>query len=180
MIALTEGLFTNQYTYTVDIEMSSETVDVDLTVNGESHSISVEPRELLSQTLRERLDCTSINIGCESTLCGACTVHSDGQSVKSCTRLTVQEDGAEIRTLGSLADDGVLGEIQTAFSEEHALQCGYCTPGIIMAVDEYLETNTDPSREEIRSEALQGNLCRCTGYENIVDAIEVASEALGE
>jgi len=153
-------------------------VDVDLTVNGEPHSVSVEPRELLSQTLRERLDCTSINIGCESTLCGACTVQSDGQSVKSCTRLTVQEDGSNIQTVRSLTADGVLGEIQTAFSEEHGLQCGYCTPGIIMAVDEYLETNSDPSREEIRTEALQGNLCRCTGYDNIVDAIEVASDAL--
>ena len=130
--------------------MSSEKVTVDLTVNGEPHSVSVEPRELLSQTLRERLGYTSLNIGCESTLCGACTVHTDGKAVKSCTRLTVQ----------------------------HALQCGYCTPGIMMAVDEYLDDNPDPSREEIRTEALQGNLCRCTGYENIVDAIEVASDAL--
>lgn len=151
-----------------------------MTVNGESYSVSVEPRELLSQTLRERIGCTSINIGCESTLCGACTVHSDGKSVKSCTRLTVQADGAEIRTVRSLSDEGVLGEIQTAFTEEHALQCGYCTPGIIMAVDEYLDDNEDPSREEIRTEALQGNLCRCTGYENIVDAVEVAADALGE
>jgi len=158
--------------------MSPDMVDVDLTVDGEQRSVSVEPRELLSQTLRERLGCTSINIGCESTLCGACTVQCDSKSVKSCTRLTVQADGADIRTVGSLADDGVLGELQTAFSEEHALQCGYCTPGIIMAVDEYLDANANPSREEIRTEALQGNLCRCTGYENIVDAIEVAAEAL--
>ena len=160
--------------------MSSEHVDVDLTVNGESHSVSVEPRELLSQTLRERVGCTSINIGCESTLCGACTVHADGKAVKSCTRLTVQEDGAAIQTVQSLADDGVLGELQTAFTEEHALQCGYCTPGILMAVDEYLDDNPDPSRSEIRTEALQGNLCRCTGYENIVDAIDVAANALEE
>ena len=159
--------------------MSSDKIDVDMTVNGESHAVSVEPRELLSQTLRD-LGYTSINIGCESTLCGACTVQSDGRSVKSCTRLTVQEDGADIKTVSSLASDGILGELQTAFTEEHALQCGYCTPGIIMAVDEYLETNPDPSREDIRHEALQGNLCRCTGYENIVDAIEVASDALGE
>lgn len=158
--------------------MSSEIVDLDLTVNGESQSVAVEPRELLSQTLRERLGCTSINIGCESTLCGACTVQADGQAVKSCTRLTVQADGADIRTVRSLSDDGVLGDLQTAFTEEHALQCGYCTPGILMAVDEYLDENPDPSRDEIRTEALQGNLCRCTGYENIVDAIEVASEAL--
>jgi carbon-monoxide dehydrogenase small subunit len=158
--------------------MSSEKVTVDLTVNGEPQSVAVEPRELLSQTLRERLGCTSINIGCESTLCGACTVQTDGKAVKSCTRLTVQEDGSEIRTARTLADDGVLSDLQTAFTEEHALQCGYCTPGIMMAVDEYLEDNPDPSREEIRTEALQGNLCRCTGYENIVDAIEVASDAL--
>ncbi|ERG97164.1 (2Fe-2S)-binding protein [Haloquadratum walsbyi] len=158
--------------------MSSERVDVDLTVNGESHSVSVEPRELLAQTLRERLDYTSINIGCESTLCGACTIHVDGKAVKSCTRLTVQEDGSEIRTVRALSDDGILGDLQTAFSEEHALQCGYCTPGILMAVDEYLESNSDPSRDEIRDEALQGNLCRCTGYENIVDAVDVASDAL--
>lgn len=158
--------------------MSSEKVEVNLTVNGESHSVSVEPRELLAQTLRERLDYTSINIGCESTLCGACTIHADGKAVKSCTRLTVQEDGSEIRTVQTLSTDGILGDLQTAFSEEHALQCGYCTPGILMAVDEYLDDNSDPSRKEIRTEALQGNLCRCTGYENIVDAIDVASDAL--
>ncbi len=160
--------------------MSSEKVDVNLTVNGEPHSVSVEPRELLAQTLRERLDYTSINIGCESTLCGACTIHVDGKAIKSCTRLTVQEDGSEIRTVQTLSNDGVLGDLQTAFSEEHALQCGYCTPGILMTVDEYLDNNPDPSRDEIRSEALQGNLCRCTGYENIVDAIDVASDALEE
>ena len=160
--------------------MSSEKVDVNLTVNGEPHSVSVEPRELLAQTLRERLDYTSINIGCESTLCGACTIHVDGKAIKSCTRLTVQEDGSEILTVQTLSNDGVLGDLQTAFSEEHALQCGYCTPGILMTVDEYLDNNPDPSRDEIRSEALQGNLCRCTGYENIVDAIDVASDALEE
>jgi len=158
--------------------MSSKRVDVELTVDGEDHLVSVEPRELLAQTLRERLGCTSINIGCESTLCGACTVQSGGKAVKSCTRLTVQEDGASIRTVRSLGDGDVLGDLQTAFSEEHALQCGYCTPGIMMVVDEYLADNPDPSREEIRTEALQGNLCRCTGYENIVDAIEVAADAL--
>lgn len=160
--------------------MSSEKADVNLTVNGESHSVSVEPRELLSQTLRERLDYTSINIGCESTLCGACTIQVNGKAVKSCTRLTVQEDGSEIQTVQTLSDDGVLGDLQTAFADEHALQCGYCTPGILMVVDEYLDNNPDPSRDEIRSEALQGNLCRCTGYENIVDAIDIASDTLEE
>ena len=159
------------------METGSEKVDVDLTVDGESHSVSVEPRELLSQTLRDP-GYTSINIGCESTLCGACTVHSDDRAVKSCTRLTVQADGANVRTVRTLSDDGALGDLQTAFSEEHALQCGYCTPGILMAVEEYLEDNPDPSREEIRTEALQGNLCRCTGYENIVDAIDVAADTL--
>ena len=160
--------------------MSSEKVDVNLTVNGESHSVSVEPRELLAQTLRERLDYTSINIGCESTLCGACTIQVNGKAVKSCTRLTVQEDGSEIQTVQTLSDDGVLGDLQTAFADEHALQCGYCTPGILMVVDEYLDNNPDPSRDEIRTEALQGNLCRCTGYENIVDAIDIASDTLEE
>jgi carbon-monoxide dehydrogenase small subunit len=160
--------------------MSSEKADVNLTVNGESHSVSVEPRELLAQTLRERLDYTSINIGCESTLCGACTIQVNGKAVKSCTRLTVQEDGSEIQTVQTLSDDGVLGDLQTAFADEHALQCGYCTPGILMVVDEYLDNNPDPSRDEIRTEALQGNLCRCTGYENIVDAIDIASDTLEE
>lgn len=158
--------------------MSSGNITVDLTVDGEPRTVSVEPRELLSRTLRERLGSTSINVGCESTLCGACTVQVDGKAVKSCTRLTVQEDGASVRTVRSLSEGGVLGDLQTAFSEEHALQCGYCTPGILMAVDEYLDHNPDPSREEIRTEALQGNLCRCTGYENIVDAVEIASDAL--
>lgn len=160
--------------------MASENIDVTLTVNGELHELSVEPRELLSQTLREKIGCTGVNIGCESSICGACTVKSDGKSLKSCTRFTAQADGAEIVTIGGLSEDGVLNEIQTAFTEEHALQCGYCTPGMIMAVDEYLDSNADPSREEIRTEALQGNLCRCTGYENIVDAVEVAAEALQE
>lgn len=160
--------------------MATENVDVDLTVNGESYQISVDPRELLAQTLRERIGCTDINIGCESSSCGACTVQSDGQSLKSCTQFTVQADGAEIVTLSGLAEDGVLSEVQTAFTEEHALQCGYCTPGMVMAVDEYLDENEDPSREEIRTEALRGNLCRCTGYENIVDAVEVAADALTE
>lgn len=160
--------------------MATENVDVDLTVNGESHRVSVEPRELLAQTLRERLGCTGINIGCESSSCGACTIHSDGKSLKSCTRFTVQADGAEIVTIGGLAEDGDLGAVQAAFTDEHALQCGYCTPGMVMAVDEYLEDNEDPSREEIRTEALRGNLCRCTGYENIVDAVEGAAETLAE
>jgi len=160
--------------------MVADKLDVTLTVNGESHEVEVEPRELLSQTLRTRLDCTEINIGCESSICGACTVRSDGKALKSCTRLTAQADGAEIVTIAGVSEEGVLGDIQTAFAEEHALQCGYCTPGMVMAVDEYLDTHEDPSREEIRSEALQGNLCRCTGYENIVDAVEVAAEALDE
>jgi len=160
--------------------MVAEKIDVTLTVNGESHEVSVEPRELLSQTLRERLGCTEINIGCESSICGACTVRANGKTLKSCTRLTAQSDGAEIVTIRGLSEEGVLGELQTAFTEEHALQCGYCTPGMVMAVDEYLDTHEDPSREEIRHDGLQGNLCRCTGYENIVDAVEVAAEALDE
>jgi len=160
--------------------MATEKVDVTLTVNGESRTVAVESRELLAQTLRDRFGCTDINIGCESSSCGACTVQSDGKSLKSCTRFTVQADGAEIVSLRGLSNDGVLGEIQTAFREEHALQCGYCTPGMVMAVDEYLATTDSPTRDEIRTEALRGNLCRCTGYENIVDAVEVAADALAE
>ncbi len=156
--------------------MSTEEIEVDLTVNGESHAVTVEPRELLAQTLREKLNCRGINIGCESSSCGACTVQYNGKSLKSCTRFTAQSDGADIVTIQGLANDGTLTELQRAFTENHALQCGYCTPGIIMAVDEYLSENPDPSRTEIRSEALQGNLCRCTGYQNIVDAIEVAAD----
>ena len=160
--------------------MVAQKLDVTLTVNGESHEVAVEPRELLSQTLRDRLGCTEINIGCESTICGACTVQSDGKALKSCTRLTAQADGAEIETIAGLSQDGVLDELQSAFTEEHALQCGYCTPGIVMAVDDYLEDHDDPSRAEIRTDALQGNLCRCTGYENIVDAVERAAAARDE
>ncbi len=158
--------------------MSRKEVDVSLTVNGEPYELTVEPRELLAHTLRETVGCTGINIGCESSSCGACTVQSNGNSVKSCTRFTVQADGEDIVTISGLGTAGVLTELQTAFRDEHALQCGYCTPGIIMAVDDYLDENPDPSREEIRSEALQGNLCRCTGYQNIVNAVDVATEEL--
>lgn len=152
--------------------MQKETIDIHLTVNGEAHNLSVEPRELLSQTLRDRLGYTEINIGCESSICGACTVRSDGKSLKSCTRLTAQADGAQITTVSGVDDDEPL---KTAFTEEHALQCGYCTPGMIMVLDEFLDTHENPSREIIRSKALRGNLCRCTGYENIVDAVETAA-----
>jgi len=158
--------------------MVENEIDVSLTVNGNSHELTVEPRELLAQTLRERLGCTEINIGCESSICGACTVRSDGKVLKSCTRFTAQADGADIVTIAGLDDGDRLGDLQTAFTDEHALQCGYCTPGMIMAVDEYLDTHENPSREEIRCDALQGNLCRCTGYDNIVDAVEVAAESL--
>jgi Aerobic-type carbon monoxide dehydrogenase, small subunit CoxS/CutS homologs len=153
--------------------MQKETIDVHLTVNGEAHDLCVEPRELLSQTLRERLGYTEINIGCESSICGACTVHSDGKSLKSCTRLTAQADGAQITTVSGVDDDAPL---KTAFTEEHALQCGYCTPGMIMVLDEFLDTHENPSREVIRSKGLRGNLCRCTGYDNIVDAVETAAD----
>jgi len=160
--------------------MVAEKLDVTLTVNGESHEVVVEPRELLSQTLRDRLGRTEINIGCESSICGACTVTSDGDALKSCTRLTAQADGAAIETIAGSGEDGVLGALRTAFTEEHALQCGYCTPGMVMAVADYLADHDDPSREEIRTEALQGNLCRCTGYENIVDAVALAANGSDE
>lgn len=150
------------------------THDIELTVNGTAHQLSVEPRTLLVHALREELGYTGPNVGCESTLCGACTVHLNGDAVKSCTVLAVQADGAEIRTVEDLAEDDGIHPVQEAFREKHGLQCGYCTPGILMTATAYLDGNSDPDREEIR-EALEGNICRCTGYQNIVDAVERAA-----
>lgn len=148
--------------------------DVTLTVNGEEHELEVDPERLLVHTLRDELRYTGPNVGCETSLCGACSVHVDGKAVKSCTLLTVQADGREIRTVEDLDENGEFHPIQESFKEEHGLQCGYCTPGMLMTVLELLERNPDPDREEIRH-ALKGNLCRCTGYQNIVDAVETAS-----
>ena len=147
---------------------------VSITVNAEEHGLELDPRELLVYVLRERLGLTGTNVGCDTSSCGACTVLMDGQSVKSCTVLGVQADGAEITTIEGLADNGTLHAVQEAFAEQHGLQCGYCTPGFVMATVSLLAENPQPSEEEIRH-ALEGNLCRCTGYHNIVRAVEAAA-----
>ena len=152
--------------------------DITLTINGEEHELSVEPRTLLVHAIRDELGYTGTNVGCESSLCGACTVHLDGGAVKSCTVLAVQADGADISTVEGLAEDGEFHPIQESFQEEHGLQCGYCTPGMMMTATAYLEEEPSPSRDEIRH-ALEGNLCRCTGYQNIVNAVESAAGKLG-
>jgi carbon-monoxide dehydrogenase small subunit len=154
------------------------THDITLTVNGTEHELGVEPRTLLVHALRDELGYTGPNVGCESTMCGACTVHLDGKAVKSCTLLAVQADGQEVTTIEGVAESsGELHPLQESFREEHGLQCGYCTPGMIMTSLELLEENPDPSDEEIR-EGLEGNLCRCTGYQNIVRAVRSAADKL--
>jgi carbon-monoxide dehydrogenase small subunit len=151
--------------------------DITLTVNGTEHELTVESRTLLIHALRDELGYTGPNVGCETSLCGACTVHVDGEAVKSCTELAARADGAEITTVEGLDDDGEFHPIQAGFQEEHGLQCGYCTPGMMMTATEFLEENPDPDGEEIR-EALEGNLCRCTGYQNIVRAVENAAQSM--
>jgi carbon-monoxide dehydrogenase small subunit len=147
-----------------------------LTVNGSVSEADVEPRLLLAYFLRDRLGLKGTNIGCDTTSCGACTVLIDGESVKSCTVFAVQADGAEVTTIEGLAPDGELHPVQQAFHEQHALQCGYCTPGFVMATVSLLQENPDPTETEIR-EGLEGNLCRCTGYHNIVRAVQAAAGA---
>ena len=147
---------------------------ISVTVDGASYSDDVEPRMLLVQYLRERLGKTGTVVGCDTSNCGACTVHLDGHSVKSCNVLAVQADGADVTTIEGLEKDGQLHPMQAAFHECHALQCGYCTPGMIMQAIDVLNDNPKPSEEEIRA-GLEGNLCRCTGYHNIVRAVQVAS-----
>lgn len=151
--------------------------DITLTVNGTEHELTVEARTFLVEALREELGYTGTNIGCESSLCGACTVRLDGDAVKSCTTLAVQADGAEVETVEGLDDDGEFHPIQQGFQTEHGLQCGYCTPGMMLAATDLLAENPNPSRDEIR-EGLEGNLCRCTGYQNIVNAVETAADLL--
>jgi carbon-monoxide dehydrogenase small subunit len=150
-----------------------------MTVNGEQHANDVEPRLLLVHYLREVLGLTGAHIGCETTQCGACTVMVNDQSVKSCTMLAVQADGADVLTIEGLQKDGQMHAIQEGFWEEHGLQCGYCTPGMIMSTLQLLERNPHPSEAEIR-EGLQGNLCRCTGYHNIVKSVQHAAEHMKE
>ena len=147
---------------------------ITVTVNGQSHTRDVEERELLVHFLRDELGLTGTNIGCDTSSCGTCTVHLDGQSVKSCTLLAVQADGAAVTTIEGLATNGDLHPMQAAFQENHGLQCGYCTPGMIMAAVGFLEENPDPSDDEIRH-GLEGNLCRCTGYQNIVKAVSAVA-----
>ena len=147
---------------------------VSITVNRAEHILELEPRELLVYVLRERLGLTGTNVGCDTSSCGACTVLLDGESVKSCTLLGVQVDGHEITTIEGLATNGTMHPVQEAFHEQHGLQCGYCTPGFIMATVSLLDETPNPTEEEIRH-ALEGNLCRCTGYHNIIRAVQTAA-----
>ena len=153
----------------------ADRVPITVTVNGQVHAGSVEPRQLLVHFLRDSLGLTGTHVGCDTSNCGACTVHLDGDAVKSCTVLTVQADGGEVTTIEGLGSEGNLHPLQEAFWEHHGLQCGYCTPGMIMAGADLLAKNSDPSEEEVR-EALAGNLCRCTGYHNIVKAVLSAAK----
>ena len=150
---------------------------ISVTVNGTRHEADVEPRQLLVYFIRETLGLTGTNVGCDTSTCGACTVLVDGQSVKSCTMLAAQSDGREITTIEGMATGGDLHPIQRAFHEHHGLQCGYCTPGMIMAAASLIEENPDLSEESVRL-GLEGNLCRCTGYQNIVKAILAAAEEM--
>ena len=152
------------------------TVRVEARVNGERRVSEVEARTLLVYWLRDELGLTGTHVGCDTTTCGACTVHLNGEAVKSCTVLAAQADGAEVTTIEGLGTGDDLHPIQEAFWEDHALQCGYCTPGMIMAAADLLEINPDPSEEQVRH-ALEGNLCRCTGYHNIVKAVLSAARA---
>jgi aerobic carbon-monoxide dehydrogenase small subunit len=147
-----------------------------VTVNGERREAEVEPRQLLVYFLREQLGLTGTNVGCDTSSCGACTVLLDGESVKSCTVLAVQADGCDVTTIEGLARDGELHPMQQAFHEQHALQCGYCTPGMVLAAVSLLQENPSPTEDEVRT-GLEGNLCRCTGYHNIVKAVLAAAES---
>jgi carbon-monoxide dehydrogenase small subunit len=148
---------------------------INITVNGVSYQHEVEPRLLLVHYLRDVLGLTGTHIGCETSLCGACTIMVDRQAVKSCTMLAVQADDSEITTIEGLVKNGELHPMQEGFWERHGLQCGYCTPGMIMAATQIIDRNANPSREEIRH-GLEGNLCRCTGYQHIVEAVEYAAK----
>ena len=148
--------------------------NITLTVNGDERTLTVESEHLLVHALREELDYSGPKVGCQSTMCGACTVRLDGDPVKSCTLFAVQADGGEISTVEGLGKHDDLHPLQESFREEHGLQCGYCTPGMLMTASGLLDETPDPTREEIKT-ALEGNICRCTGYENIVDAVESAA-----
>lgn len=153
------------------------TYTVSMTVNGKAVSGNVEGRTLLVQFIREQLRLTGTHVGCDTSQCGACVVHVDGISVKSCTMLAVQANGAEVTTIEGLAKGDELHPMQAAFREHHGLQCGYCTPGMVMTAIDLVNNNPDPTEKEIR-EGLEGNLCRCTGYHNIVKSIEAGAKAM--
>jgi carbon-monoxide dehydrogenase small subunit len=148
------------------------TLNVD--VNGKAHKDDINPRVLLVDYIREKLGLTGTHVGCDTSSCGACTVHVDGKAVKSCTMFAVQADGADITTIEGMCQNGELHPLQEGFKEEHGLQCGFCTPGMIMACADLLENNSNPSEDEIRH-GLEGNFCRCTGYHNIVKAVQHAA-----
>ena len=150
---------------------------VSMTVNGKSVSAEVEPRTLLVQYLREHLGLTGTHVGCDTSQCGACVVHVGGESVKSCTLLAVQAEGADVATIEGVADGDTLHPMQEAFRENHGLQCGFCTPGMVMSALDLVRTNADPSEQEVR-EWLEGNLCRCTGYHNIVKSILAGAKSM--
>ena len=150
---------------------------IEVTVNGQVYRRSVEPRQLLVHFLRDDLRLTGAHVGCDTSGCGACTIHVDGQAVKSCTMLAVQADGSDITTIEGLSQNGNLHPLQEGFNQEHGLQCGFCTPGMIMVAADLLKHNPNPSETEIR-EALEGNLCRCTGYHNIVRSIQYAADKI--
>jgi carbon-monoxide dehydrogenase small subunit len=154
-------------------------VSVSVKVNGVAHEHEVEPRTLLVQFLREPCQLTGTHVGCETSLCGACTVLLDGRAIKSCTVLAVQADGSEVTTIEGLAREGKLHPVQEAFWECHGLQCGYCTPGMILASVELLQQNPKPTREQI-AHGLDGNLCRCTGYSHIIDAVQSAGRKMAK
>lgn len=149
---------------------------VSITVNGKEHHGDVEPRTLLVHYIREVIGLTGTNVGCDTSSCGACTIHMNGEAVKSCTILAVQADGASVTTIEGLARDGVMHPMQAAFMENHGLQCGYCTPGMVMAAVGLLNENPKPTEEQVRL-GLEGNLCRCTGYHNIVKSVLAAASA---
>lgn len=155
------------------------TVTIKLTVNGTQHTRAIEPRMLLSDFLREELELKGTHVGCEHGVCGTCTVLMDGQSARACLTFAVQADGCEIRTVESLARNGVLHPLQEGFWEKHGLQCGFCTPGMLMMATELVENNPDPTVEQIR-EAVSSNLCRCTGYYNIIESIEAGVAKMKE
>jgi carbon-monoxide dehydrogenase small subunit len=159
-------------------EIEFAAIPIEVTVNGQKHQATVEPRMLLVYFLREHLGLTGTHVGCDTSQCGACTIQLNGRAVKSCTILAVQANGAEITTIEGLARDGALHPVQEGFREKHGLQCGYCTPGMIMTGVSLLEENPNPTEAEIRH-ALEGNLCRCTGYVNIVESIRWAAEKMG-